>query len=53
MLQNYTKNGREQNLLSTSGFPLCIFSAQATDETASERAERVGNQSEQTIPAGC
>lgn len=49
MLQNYTKNGREQNLFSTSGFPLCIFSAQATDETASDRAERVGNQSDELI----
>ena len=49
MLQNYTKKGREQNLLSTYSFPLCIFSAQATDETASERAERVGNQSDELV----
>ena len=49
MLQNYTKNGREQNLFSTYSLPPCIFSAQATDETASDRAERVGNQSDELI----
>ena len=49
MLQNYTKNGREQNLFSTYSFPLCIFSAQTIDETASDRAERVGNQSDEFV----
>lgn len=49
MLQNYTKKGREQNLFSTYSLRLCIFSAQATDETVSERAERVGNQSDELV----
>ena len=49
MLQNYTKKEREQNLFSTYSFSLCIFSAQATDETVSERAERVGDQSDELV----
>ena len=53
MLQNYTKKGREQNLFSTYSFPLCIFSAQTIDETASDRAERVGNQSDEFVLTAC
>ncbi len=53
MLQNYTKNRREQNLFSTYNFRRYIFSVQTTFETASEQAKHVGKQSEERVLARC